>query len=172
MKKSIEIDRHLDTHNLTYCCRRREANMIREASVASGTEFLTHPSVIPHSKEEKASFLRGKGLTTEEIEEAFRRVDSRQGASATPASAAAGVSQQQQAVNPAVAYAPAPIQPQPPQESQWSYVSVLAPLSLALSAGASALYFYKTYVLHEGNQFPWESNPGGLQPPPLFQEPT
>jgi peroxin-14 len=142
--------------------------MIREASVASGTEFLTHPSVIPHSKEEKVSFLRGKGLTTEEIDEAFRRVESTRGAPTAPGTApqAAAIGAQQ----PAVVYVPPP---QPPPEPQWSFVSsVLAPLSLALSAGASALYFYKTYVLHEGNAFPWETaTGGGLQPPPLYQEP-
>jgi len=150
--------------------------MIRESSVVSGTEFLSHPAVIPHSREEKVSFLRGKGLTAEEIEEAFKRIEALH-PTAAPATAAPASPPQAQPGYPG-GYPVVP-QPPPPQEEPWSFLAnVVAPASLALSAGASALYFYKTYISHEtgpqgGGVFPWEAQGGGagLAPPPLLHDP-
>jgi hypothetical protein len=48
---------------------------LREQSVTLGVDFLTHPNVMSHSREDKTSFLQNKGLTQMEIEEAFNRAN-------------------------------------------------------------------------------------------------
>ncbi|PRP84677.1 peroxisomal membrane protein PEX14-like [Planoprotostelium fungivorum] len=51
-----------------------EAPKIRESLIESSINFLNHPRVKPSPKDQKIAFLKKKGLTTEEIDEAFRRV--------------------------------------------------------------------------------------------------
>ena len=47
---------------------------LREDQITNAISFLTHPKVSASPIATKRSFLERKGLTTEEIEEAFRRV--------------------------------------------------------------------------------------------------
>ena len=47
---------------------------MREELVAVGVSFLQHPSVSDVPVVQREAFLRGKGLTSDEIAEVFRRV--------------------------------------------------------------------------------------------------
>lgn len=46
----------------------------REFLIQNAVEFLIHPNVVNTSDQRKVSFLKGKGLTDDEISEAYRRV--------------------------------------------------------------------------------------------------
>lgn len=52
------------------------ASAIREDQVRGAVDFLTHPRVVASDPDKKRRFLKSKGLTDEEIEEAFRRAGS------------------------------------------------------------------------------------------------
>ena len=47
---------------------------IREDQIQNAVKFLSHPKVKGSSLVHRRSFLEGKGLSREEIDEAFRRV--------------------------------------------------------------------------------------------------
>ncbi|CAM0871625.1 unnamed protein product [Alopecurus aequalis] len=47
---------------------------MREELVQSALSFLTHPKVVASSDVQRRSFLENKGLTVDEIEEAFQRL--------------------------------------------------------------------------------------------------
>ena len=47
---------------------------VREELVQSAVSFLSHPKVVASSDVQRRSFLENKGLTVDEIEEAFRRL--------------------------------------------------------------------------------------------------
>lgn len=47
---------------------------VREELVQSAVSFLSHPIVVASSDVQRRSFLENKGLTMDEIEEAFRRL--------------------------------------------------------------------------------------------------
>ncbi|KAM3413042.1 hypothetical protein ACQJBY_004294 [Aegilops geniculata] len=47
---------------------------VREELVQSAVSFLSHPKVVASSDAQRCSFLENKGLTVDEIEEAFRRL--------------------------------------------------------------------------------------------------
>ena len=47
---------------------------VREELVQSAVSFLSHPKVVASSDGQSRSFLENKGLTVDEIEEAFRRL--------------------------------------------------------------------------------------------------
>ena len=47
---------------------------LRENMILNATNFLLHPNVIDSSQQRKIAFLKGKGMTPEEIKEAFRRI--------------------------------------------------------------------------------------------------
>ena len=49
---------------------------LREDQIVSALKFLRHESVANASREQKSAFLSKKGLTPEEVTEAFRRADS------------------------------------------------------------------------------------------------
>lgn len=143
--------------------------MLREQSVTLGVDFLSHPNVVSHSREDKTSFLRGKGLTGEEIDEAFKRVEPQ----AQQAQQAQAPPQGHAAPAPPAYYPPAPA---PVQEESWGafLLNSLIPASLAVSSTASLLYFYKNHVLHDNGLPPPPLLPGAagmLQPPPFMPEP-
>ncbi|KAH9253647.1 hypothetical protein BASA81_008265 [Batrachochytrium salamandrivorans] len=140
--------------------------MLREQSVTLGVDFLSHPNVVSHSREDKTSFLRGKGLTGEEIDEAFKRVEPQPQAPQGQPQAPQGHFAPQPAY-----YPPAVVE----EESWGSFLlNSIIPASLAVSSGASLLYFYKNYVLHENGlpSPPPQLLPGTgmLQPPPFMPE--
>lgn len=51
--------------------------LIREDLVQSAVSFLKHPKVVTSSDGQRRSFLENKGLTVEEIDEAFQRLQVR-----------------------------------------------------------------------------------------------
>jgi len=50
--------------------------LMREDLVQSAVSFLKHPKVVTSSDGQRRSFLENKGLTVDEIDEAFRRLQS------------------------------------------------------------------------------------------------
>ncbi|KAF8726785.1 hypothetical protein HU200_019260 [Digitaria exilis] len=52
------------------------AELIREDLVQSAVSFLKHPKVVTSSDAQRRSFLENKGLTVDEIDEAFQRLQS------------------------------------------------------------------------------------------------
>ena len=126
---------------------------LREDQIANSVGFLTHPSVVSRSPQEKSDFLLQKGLSLDEIKEAFKRADAQLGRTSSPTSgAAAGSPAAAAPVAPTVIYQQMPA-PEPPW---WS--SVLAPAALLLSASTGLAYVYKTLV---------EPQLDPMQPPPL-----
>jgi len=68
--------------------RRRGDGTMRESEIENATSFLRHPNVRESSDvSAKRGFLEGKGLTKEEIDEAFQRVGESGGSTATNAAA-------------------------------------------------------------------------------------
>eukprot|EP01117_Protostelium_nocturnum_P017339 TRINITY_DN704_c0_g1_i1.p1 TRINITY_DN704_c0_g1~~TRINITY_DN704_c0_g1_i1.p1 ORF type:complete len:446 (+),score=218.80 TRINITY_DN704_c0_g1_i1:132-1469(+) len=130
---------------------------LREDLVASSVNFLNHPKVKPSPLTQKTSFLQKKGLTQEEINEAFRRV----GESSPSDSSSQGnrnqsnggyvnspSSQQNQPYYPPQqqqqqVYRPPPPQQLPPPPPQWyhtgSGLALIALGCVGLGAGVSAL---------------------------------
>ena len=51
--------------------------LLREDLVQSAVSFLKHPKVVACSDGQRRSFLENKGLTMDEIDEAFRRLQVR-----------------------------------------------------------------------------------------------
>ena len=47
---------------------------LREDVIQNAIKFLSNPNVKGTSIEQRRSFLRGKGLSNEEVEESFRRI--------------------------------------------------------------------------------------------------
>jgi len=132
---------------------------LREDQIANSVGFLTHPSVVSRSPQEKSDFLLQKGLSLDEIKEAFKRADAQLGRTSTGAAPAAAASP----VAPTVIYQQLPA-PEPPW---WS--SVLAPAALLLSAGTGLAYVYKTLV--EPQLDPMQPPPLALTNDPLSQPP-
>ncbi|GBF95783.1 hypothetical protein Rsub_08219 [Raphidocelis subcapitata] len=134
---------------------------LREDQIASAVAFLTHPKVRPSPDATKRSFLERKGLTNEEIAEAFARAPAAPAAAppsaAAPAVAAAAApppggqqlvsyapqqqqQQQQQpygSAPPQYALMPAPL-PQQPEPVRWT--QVLLGLSVVAGAAYAAAY--------------------------------
>jgi hypothetical protein len=52
----------------------KSTELMREDLVQSAVSFLQHPKVITSSDGQRRSFLENKGLTVDEIDEAFRRL--------------------------------------------------------------------------------------------------
>jgi peroxin-14 len=85
---------------------------IREDVVKNATDFLTNPRVVSSSTDKKKMFLKTKGLSDDEINEAFRRAGSLQAAVPAQSQYAAQQPQQYQQVVPGARYAP-PVPPPP-----------------------------------------------------------
>lgn len=92
---------------------------MRDEFVANGVAFLQHPSVATVSYEHRAAFLREKGLTDEEIADAFRRIN-------VPVPALTNVR-----------LSPVPA-PEPASSSSW--FTTLLQWALAAGVGASAYH--------------------------------
>lgn len=156
---------------------------MREDQVANGVQFLTHPKVKQAPLEERIGFLRNKGMTEEEIDEAVRQAEGESGSGAdgkgSEASSPTGEGMPlagQQQPPPHAPHVPPPVNnmggryPGPhPREQSWAE-KYLVPGTLALSAGAGMAFLYKTMVLKQSPQQwlgPWVP-PGvmpGLSPP-------
>ena len=58
-----------------YCSRGiGKMETLREDVIQNAIKFLSNPNVKGTSIEQRRSFLRGKGLSNEEVEESFRRI--------------------------------------------------------------------------------------------------
>mmetsp|Transcript_5049 Transcript_5049/g.8312 ORF Transcript_5049/g.8312 Transcript_5049/m.8312 type:complete len:814 (+) Transcript_5049:107-2548(+) len=152
---------------------------MREDQVSNGVTFLTHPKVQNAPFEERLVFLRNKGLTEDEIQEAVRRSkgsgDEKSGESNTESHTPGtpGASDQhggQQPQNNAPPHFPRAVTvPPPPVQDESSWVSkYLVPGTLALSAGAGMAFLYKTMVLKENMGGPRQWFGPGPPPPGVY----
>lgn len=112
----------------------------REDLLRNAVAFLKHPSVVGTPLARRVAFMKGKGLTSAEIEEALTRA----GAAATATSAPLP-----QPTN--VQYVPQPPMQPPPSGMSWSGLALTA--ILAAGAGVAATYLVKNYVI------PWWKGP-------------
>ncbi|XP_062230436.1 peroxisomal membrane protein PEX14-like isoform X1 [Phragmites australis] len=125
---------------------------MREEYVQNAVKFLSHPKVRGSPVVYRRSFLEKKGLTTQEIDEAFRRVPDSQ-----PSATAAAASQQQannQSQSAGVqTYAPVQsVQPASgpvvlPTQPRFSWYQAFLAAGLLLGFGASAAVFIKKLFL-------------------------
>ncbi|KAM3405725.1 hypothetical protein ACQJBY_000003 [Aegilops geniculata] len=116
---------------------------VREEYVQNAVKFLSHPKVRGSAVVYRRSFLQNKGLTADEIDEAFRRVPDPPPTTAspptqTPVPAAAPQAYAQPAAGPIVVAAPQP-------RLTWYRAFVAA--GLLLGFGASAAVFVKKLLL-------------------------
>uniref|UniRef100_H3GFV9 Uncharacterized protein n=2 Tax=Phytophthora ramorum TaxID=164328 RepID=H3GFV9_PHYRM len=137
---------------------------IREEMVENGLKFLQHPNVQSTPLSERVSFLEGKGMTKEEIQESIERHQNGSVATST-ATAAQPVMQQQQLTTaaPMMMTAAAPMQQMMQHRARYpAYMRVLWTVS-SLVGAASILTFLWNYAVQSG-YIPW------LRPmPPLLE---
>ncbi|XP_024396097.1 peroxisomal membrane protein PEX14 isoform X1 [Physcomitrium patens] len=119
---------------------------VREDQVINAVNFLSHPKVRSSPIVHRRSFLEKKGLTKEEIDEAFRRVpDPPSSELATAAAAATGA---QASVSSSLPNAPVQSQALVAQKTrELSWGQKLLGLGAILSAGAGASVIAKVYLL-------------------------
>ncbi|VAH00068.1 unnamed protein product [Triticum turgidum subsp. durum] len=118
---------------------------VREEYVQNAVKFLSHPKVRGSAVVYRRSFLQNKGLTNDEIDEAFRRVPDPPPTTASPPTqtqspvpAAAPQAYAQPAAGPIVVAAPQP-------RLTWYRAFIAA--GLLLGFGASAAVFVKKLLL-------------------------
>ncbi|KAL3656922.1 hypothetical protein V7S43_018127 [Phytophthora oleae] len=138
---------------------------MREEMVDNGLKFLQHPSVQSTPLSERVSFLEGKGMTKEEIQEAIERHQN--GGTATSAAAPVPtavqpVQPQLTAAAPMMMTAAAPMQMMQRRARYPAYVRVLWTVS-SLVGAASILTFLWNYAVQSG-YIPW------LRPMPSLLE--
>ncbi|KAF6986919.1 hypothetical protein CFC21_004611 [Triticum aestivum] len=122
---------------------------VREEYVQNAVKFLSHPKVRGSAVVYRRSFLQNKGLTADEIDEAFRRVPDPPPTTASPPTQAQAQAQVPAAAAPPQAYAqPAagPIIVAAPQPRLTWYRAFVA-AGLLLGFGASAAVFVKKLLL-------------------------
>ncbi|KAF8726936.1 hypothetical protein HU200_019422 [Digitaria exilis] len=131
------------------------AQPMREDYVQNAVKFLSHPKVKGHPVVYRRSFLEKKGLTAQEIDEAFRRVPDPQ-----PGATTATASQPQQQANSQNQYTGvqtyAPVQSVQPgtagpvivrTQPRFSWYQAFLAAGLLLGFGASAAVFIKKLFL-------------------------
>ncbi|KAM0859147.1 hypothetical protein ACQ4PT_047394 [Festuca glaucescens] len=119
---------------------------VREDYVQNAVKFLSHPKVRGSAVVYRRSFLQNKGLTSEEIDEAFRRVPDPQPTAASPST--------QTQPPPAAATAPQQTYAQPQsaivvaqQHPRFTWYRAFVAAGLLLGFGASAAVFIKKLFL-------------------------
>ncbi|KAK1943222.1 Peroxisomal membrane protein PEX14 [Phytophthora citrophthora] len=142
--------------------RRGAVMAMREEMVENGLKFLQHPSVQSTPLSERVSFLEGKGMTKEEIQEAIERHQNG-GTAAIPApTAVQSVQPQLATAAPMMMTAAAPMQMMQRRARYPAYVRVLWTVS-SLVGAASILTFLWNYAVQSG-YIPW------LRPmPPMLE---
>jgi peroxin-14 len=118
-----------------------EAQPIREDQVANAVKFLSHPKVRGSPIVHRRSFLERKGLTGEEIDEAFRRVPD---PPSSEVAATAGPAKDAQPASQPIASAQQAVVAQKPRELSWG--QKLLGLGVIVAAGASAGVVTKAYI--------------------------
>ncbi|KAM0834793.1 hypothetical protein ACQ4PT_063355 [Festuca glaucescens] len=118
---------------------------VREDYVQNAVKFLSHPKVRGSAVVYRRSFLQNKGLTSEEIDEAFRRVPDPQPTAASPST---------QTQPPPAAAAPQQTYAQPQsaiivaqQHPRFTWYRAFVAAGLLLGFGASAAVFIKKLFL-------------------------
>ncbi|KAG3197699.1 hypothetical protein PC128_g6618 [Phytophthora cactorum] len=138
---------------------------MREEMVENGLKFLQHPNVQSTPLSERVSFLEGKGMTKEEIQEAIERHQNGGTATAAAPPVQTAAQQQQQPFTtaaPMMMTAAAPMQMIQRRARYPAYVRVLWMVS-SLVGAASILTFLWNYAVQSG-YIPW------LRPmPPLLE---
>lgn len=121
---------------------------VREDYVQNAVKFLSHPKVRGSAVVYRRSFLQNKGLTNDEIDEAFRRVPDPPPTTASPPTQAQAQAPAHTAAAPPQAYAPpaGPIVVAAPQPRLTWYRAFVA-AGLLLGFGASAAVFIKKLLL-------------------------
>ncbi|KAL6864920.1 hypothetical protein ACP4OV_016071 [Aristida adscensionis] len=130
---------------------------VREDYVENAVKFLSHPKVRGSPVVYRRSFLEKKGLTTQEIDEAFRRVPDPQPSTTATASPAQQASNQNQSTG-VQTYAPVqsvqpasgPVTAGPVvlhQQRRFSWYQAFLAAGLLLGFGASAAVFVKKLFL-------------------------
>ncbi|TDH74002.1 hypothetical protein CCR75_006877 [Bremia lactucae] len=125
---------------------------MREELVENGLKFLQHPNVQSTPLSERVSFLEGKGMTKEEIQESIER-HQKQGSGTTVAASAPNAAQQNYLAPPMMMNAAAPMQMMHYQAKYPAYVRVLWTIS-SLVGAASILTFLWNYAVQSG-YIPW-----------------
>ncbi|CAL4950927.1 unnamed protein product [Urochloa decumbens] len=134
------------------------SQLMREDYIQNAVNFLSHPKVRGSPVIHRRSFLEKKGLTNEEIDEAFRRVPDPKPNGTDAAAAAAAGSQQANNHNQSVALQPyTEVQSQAPTGSvtaiaphakaQFSWGNTLLGAGLFLGLGASAAITLKKWFI-------------------------
>ncbi|POM58714.1 hypothetical protein PHPALM_36601, partial [Phytophthora palmivora] len=131
---------------------------MREEMVENGLKFLQHPNVQSTPLSERVSFLEGKGMTKEEIQEAIERHQN--GGTATSVATAPSPVQQLATAAPMMMTAAAPVMQRRAQYP--AYIRVLWTVS-SLVGAASILTFLWNYAVQSG-YIPW------LRPMPYLLE--
>ncbi|KAL6624559.1 hypothetical protein ACP70R_031880 [Stipagrostis hirtigluma subsp. patula] len=125
---------------------------VREDYVQNAVKFLSHPKVRGSPVVYRRSFLEKKGLTTQEIDEAFRRVPDPQPSATTTASPAQQANNQNQSTG-VQTYAPVQsVQPAAGPvvlrtQPRFSWYQAFLAAGLLLGFGASAAVFVKKLFL-------------------------
>ncbi|KAF4037210.1 PUB domain-containing protein [Phytophthora infestans] len=124
---------------------------MREEMVENGLKFLQHPNVQSTPLSERVSFLEGKGMTKEEIQEAIERHQNGGTATTTTQSVQPPGQQQQQFTTaaPMMMTAAAPMQMMQRRPKYPPYVRVLWTVS-SLVGAASILTFLWNYAVQSG----------------------
>ncbi|KAF1777320.1 PUB domain [Phytophthora cactorum] len=129
---------------------------MREEMVENGLKFLQHPNVQSTPLSERVSFLEGKGMTKEEIQEAIERHQNGGTATAAAPPVQTAAQQQQQPFTtaaPMMMTAAAPMQMIQRRARYPAYVRVLWMVS-SLVGAASILTFLWNYAVQSG-YIPW-----------------
>ena len=139
----------------------QEKQQLREDLVASAVAFLTNPKVVSAEDEKKRNFLRGKGLTEEEIQEAEKR------AADSNSNTGSGLVQQQQPLstpptspprrpwegaNTATSGVPLAIENKSTRSSVSFTPYRFTQLAALLGAAVGLAYYYR-------DSFPWSTKP-------------
>ncbi|KAJ3694310.1 hypothetical protein LUZ60_009790 [Juncus effusus] len=125
---------------------------IREDQVQNAVRFLSHPKVRGSPVTYRRSFLENKGLTKDEIDEAFRRVPDPSPSSGTNIAAPVTTQVAQPkaytatATQPQVSQPTAVIAPPVPKRTFNWYHIVLATSLLAASGAGTAVFFKRVFV--------------------------
>lgn len=120
---------------------------LREDYVQNAVKFLSHPKVKGSPVVYRRSFLEKKGLTTDEIDEAFRRVPDPQPTAASPST------QTQPPAAPVQPYASSSVQPAAgpitlaTAQPRFSWYRAFLAAGLLLGFGASAAVFIKKLLI-------------------------
>jgi len=130
---------------------------IRENMVKNATQFLSHDNVKSTPLSRQVAFLQSKGLTNDEITEAFKRINGSAPSLSTP--------QAPSAPAPIVVQAPPPLPPPPPPPSSSPLKTIATTILITLGTIGGLNWMFNSFLLkawknqteHEVPEAPQES---------------